>query len=336
MMVAERIRRRHQCRAFTLIELLVVIAIIAVLIALLLPAVQQARESARLLQCRNNLKQIGIGLHNYEGTYTTFPPAGFYPVGGTASDTYSVHARILPYLEQSSLYSLIDFNLSATSQPLVVAQRVASYLCPDEINDKARASVPVRYPMNYAANVGSWFVWDPNSGQVGDGALPINKATRISQFTDGVTNTVGMAEVRAYQSYLLGSGNPNTLGVAPPAGPASVLGYGGSLKAIVGHTGWTEGQTFQTGFTFTLTPGTEVPYSDATGQYDVDYISSRDGSSATNMSYDAVTARSYHSGGIIVNVLLMDGSVRSISENISLIVWRGLGTRAGGEVLGDF
>jgi len=322
-------------QAFTLIELLVVIAIIAVLIALLLPAVQSAREAARKTQCKNNLKQIGLGLHNYEATFTTFPPAGFYPVGATSSDTYSALARILPYLEQSGLYNLVDFNLAANSQPQVMAQRVAPYLCPDEINDKARPTVPVRYPLNYAVNVGTWFVWDPNSGQVGNGALPINRSNRIADFIDGTSNTIGLAEVKAYQSYMLGTGNPNALNAPPPTTAADTLAYGGSLKAAAGHTGWTEGQTFHTGFTFAHVPNTDVIYTDPTGQYDVDYISNRDGSSATKMSYDAVTARSYHSGNI-VNVLLMDGSVKTISENIDLGTWRALGTRAGGEVLGEY
>lgn len=329
-------RNPLRARGFTLIELLVVIAIIAVLIALLLPAVQSAREAARLMQCKNNLKQIGIGLHNYEGTFTAFPPAGFYPVGATSSDTYSVQARILPYLEQANLYSLVDFNLAANSQPTVMAQRVATYLCPDEINDKQRTTTPARYPLCYAANVGSFFVWDPVSGQVGDGSLPINKSTRIAEFTDGTSNTIGMGEVKAFQSYLLGTGNPSTLGVPAPVTAAQALAYGGSLKAAAGHTGWTEGQTFHTGFTFALTPGTEMLFTDPSGTYDVDYISSRDGSSATNKSYDVVTSRSYHTGGSIVNVMMMDGSVRSVSENISLVIWRGLGTRSGGEVIGEF
>src|SRR5205807_2289124 len=119
--------------------------------------------------------------------------------------------------------------------------------------------------------------------------------------------------------YLLGTG-PNTLNVPPPASPAALLALGGSLKANVAHTGWTEGQTFQTGLTFVFTPNTTVAYTDSTGAYDVDFVSNRDGSSATRPSYAAMTARSYHGGGI-VNVLLMDGSVRSVSSSISLATW---------------
>jgi prepilin-type N-terminal cleavage/methylation domain-containing protein/prepilin-type processing-associated H-X9-DG protein len=328
---------RKAPRGFTLIELLVVIAIIGILMALLLPAVQKIREAAARVRCANNLKQIGLTLHNYETTLGSFPPAGMYPVGQTSADAYSVHARILPYLEQANLYELVNLDAPAISQPAVVQQRVAVYLCPAEINDHARTdSTPVRYPLNYAANVGSWFVYDPVSGQGGDGAIPMNRGTRPGDFTDGLSNTVGFAEVKAYGSYLLNTGVPRSLAAPPPATPAALVGLGGSLKANVSHTGWTEGQTFQTGFTFVFAPGTPAPYTTGGQTYDVDYVSSRDGSSATLPSYAAMTARSYHAGGA-VNVLLMDGSVRPVSPSINLATWRALGTRAGGEVVGgDF
>jgi prepilin-type N-terminal cleavage/methylation domain-containing protein/prepilin-type processing-associated H-X9-DG protein len=324
-------------RGFTLIELLVVIAIIGILIALLLPAVQKIREAAARIKCANNLKQIGLALHNYESAQSSFPPAGVYPVGQTSPDTYSIHARILPYLEQDNLYQLVNLNAPAISQPVVVQQRIAVYLCPAEVNDHARTdSTPVRYPLNYAANVGSWFVYDPTTGQGGDGAIPMNRGTRPGDFTDGLSNTVGFAEVKAYGSYLLNAGVPRSLSAPPPATPAALIGLGGSLKANVTHTGWTEGQTFQTGLTFVFTPNTPVPYSTGGQTYDVDYVTSRDGSSATLPSYAAMTARSYHSGGT-VNVLLMDGSVRSVTPSINLATWRALGTRAGNEVVsGDF
>jgi prepilin-type N-terminal cleavage/methylation domain-containing protein/prepilin-type processing-associated H-X9-DG protein len=319
--------------AFTLIELLVVIAIIAVLIGLLVPAVQKVREAANRASCENNLKQIGLALHNYEGSFKHFPPAGVYPVKQTSPDTYSIHARILPYIEQSNLYKLVDLKAPAISQPDVVMQRIATYLCPSEINDHARTdSTPVRYPLSYGANVGTWFVLDPSTGQGGDGAIPMNRALRVADFTDGVSNTVGFAEVKAYTSYLLGTGLPSTLNAPPPASPAELLALGGSLKANVAHTGWTEGQTFQTGVTFVFTPNTRVIYTDSSGnKYDVDYVSNRDGSSATKLSYDAMTARSYHPG--VVNVLLMDGSVRIVANEITLNTWRALATRSGNEVI---
>jgi prepilin-type N-terminal cleavage/methylation domain-containing protein len=103
-------------RGFTLIELLVVIAIIAILIALLLPAVQQAREAARRTQCKNNLKQIGIALHNYHDVYNAVPLQATFTVGSTFTG-YSIHARLLPYIEAGPLFNQLNFNVGYGAQP---------------------------------------------------------------------------------------------------------------------------------------------------------------------------------------------------------------------------
>lgn len=318
-------------RAFTLIELLVVIAIIAILIGLLLPAVQKVREAANRMKCSNNLKQMGLALHNYESTNGKFPAPGTYPVGATQADSYSVHARILPFIEQANLYQLVDLNASAISQPTVTAQRIATYICPSEVNAKLRPGNPPRFPTSYAVNLGTWFVWDPNNGNTGDGAFAMNREMVFADYTDGTSNTVGLAEVKVFGAYLLGSGSLPA-NSPPPNTPADVLALGGSLKTDVTHTGWTEGQTFQTGVTFVFPPHTKTPFSSGGLDYDVDYVSNRDGSSATKLSYAAMTSRSYHTG--VVNVLLMDGSVRAVRSTVSQTAWRAAGTRAGGETIG--
>ena len=326
--------------AFTLIELLVVIAIIAILIGLLLPAVQKVREAAARTKCSNNLKQIGLANHNFEITNGTLPPNGAYLAAGSGAtftgDSYSALARILPYVEQAATYSLVDLNASATTQPTVTSQRIPIYVCPSEVNDMPRTSNPPRYPATYGANEGDWLVWDPTTGRGGNGAFPMvafpsTKGIHLSDITDGTSTTVGFADVKAFGPYLRGSG---TAPVTPPTTAAGVLALGGTLKMGVAHTGWTEGQTFQTGLTFVLPPNTVVPYPNAADglTYDVDWISGLDGSATTAIDYAAMTARSYHSGG--VNALFMDGSVRFVPTTVDQAIWRAMGTRNGGEPLG--
>jgi hypothetical protein len=152
-----------------------------------------------------------------------------------------------------------------------------------------------------------------------------------------MSNTIAFAEVKAYTFTRVSNLSlpPNT---PPPATVADVLAQGGNFNPSAvpsGHTGWTEAQTFHIGMTFAFTPNSQVLLNvPGSGTFDIDQLTSREGSSATRISYDAVTSRSYHPG--IVNVLLMDGSVRSVSNNISLDTWRALGTRAGGEVVADY
>ncbi len=328
-------------RAFTLIELLVVIAIIGILVSLLLPAVQSIREAARRTQCLNNIKQIGLALQNYQSIADKLPPGGTYAVGIPSSDSYSIQARLLPFLEQGNLYAELDLK-KPPADPINIdkmRQRIAAYMCPSEIQDQPRdqGGGKISYPLNYGVNLGTWFLWDPISGNGSDGAIVINRQLRGSEILDGASNTIGFAEVKAYQPYVRNSSTPSTLGAAYPADSASVVSLAatGSFRGPVGHTEWTDSPCHQSGFTFVLPPNTKVMYDNAGIAYDIDLLTQVEGSHATKPSFGAITSRSYHSGNL-VSVLLMDGSVRPILGSIDLQIWRALGTRNGREVISDY
>ncbi len=333
-------RLRHA--AFTLIELLVVIAIIAILIGLLLPAVQKVREAAARAKCQNNLKQLGIALHGYEGTNGHFPPST-NSTGTAAAQPWSAQAFVLPFVEGDNVFRLIDFNVGyhtginlANYPPYgVAALKVPVLVCPSDPNDRSRLNSgtgqPEHYPTTYALNVGRYLVWNPVTRTEGGGAFGPNLKNPHAAYTDGLSNTVAMAEVKAFQWRVHDAVLPAT----PPAAPADVSGAtSGGAFADTGHTEWVCGRTVHIGYTSLFPPNTVVPHTVSGVTYDFDVSSSREGRNQTDPTYAVVTSRSYHTGG--VNILRMDGSVGFVRNSVAPATWHALGTRAGGEVVGDY
>ena len=226
---------QNRSNGFTLVELLVVIAIIGILIGMLLPAVQTVREAARRTSCMNNIRQLVLCTHNYESARMHLPPAYELDAGQTATGngSWSIHAQLLPFCEQSNAYSFIDFNTAWSDEPNlssgVPTLRVPMYQCPSEVNDTVRVKNggPFVYPQNYGFNFGSWLVYDPATGRRGDGLFYVNGKVRFGSISDGTSNTLCAAEVQAFTPYIRNTQDP---GDTPPTDPTTFMGYTGELK----------------------------------------------------------------------------------------------------------
>ncbi len=295
--VASRgVARTTRRRAFTLVELLVVIAVIGILIAVLLPAVQQARESARRTQCLNHLRQVGLAVHSYHDTFAQFPMATHWAPTGTL---YSALTAILPYHEQSSLFGQYDLN-SPSYSPFnadVISERVPVYLCPSMVLRRAVPAIacgePKRAPGSYVVCTGT----QSGFGPIHDGALVPHYAgsTGIHSVSDGTSNTL-----------LAGETDYGLLNYFWSSGPCrSQPRYGAGVWGI-GHPGMSLATTL--------------------GVFNSDRLVN---------GFDEYEAfRSDHVNG--VQFVLVDGSVRFISEVIDDRLLDALATRAGNEVVSDF
>jgi prepilin-type N-terminal cleavage/methylation domain-containing protein/prepilin-type processing-associated H-X9-DG protein len=341
---------RRPLHAFSLVELLVVIAIIGLLVALLLPAVQAAREAARCMQCANNLKQIALAVHNYESTNRRYPPSlGWNRQVGSLAGNWSALARVLPYIEELNLYNQVDFKIGYDDAFLsdgtkLATMRIAPFLCPSEPNDVLHTDdgEPDTFPANYGVNMGPWRIYNPVDNTPGLGSFHPNAYFRPANFTDGLSKTLLAVEVKTYTPVFRSGLAAATLSNPPDVAELCGLGdtggddetspgMGVSLQDNLGHDEWVDGKCHQTGVTTTFTPNSVVPCTYNGVNYDVDFASGREGATLTTPVNAAITARSYHSG--LVNAAMMDGSVRTLSDAIELTVWRALSTRAGGETV---
>jgi len=346
----------RQRKAFTLIELLVVIAIIGVLIGLLLPAVQKIRESANRLSCQNNLKQIGLALHNYHDTHRRLP-YGKSPVYANVSGApvyarWSTHSLILPYLEQDNLYRSLNFafppetpDMSTPDVPdyMLAYQnpgrmnanacrvRLPVFLCPSDTADE-----PADWPgqTNYAGNQGTAFLCDlceaqPSTmdpGEKPNGVFYFMSKVRLADMIDGTSQTAmfcekirgGNSENPRTDMYMMM--NADTLDMTLN----NCLGLDPNMSMVVTRNqgaAWAVGEMCCTTYNHVSTPNTRV-----CGAMDFQ-------GTMSNMAMQ-VPPSSYHSKG--VNMLMADGSVHFIADTIDLTTWRALGTRNGREVIGDF
>jgi prepilin-type N-terminal cleavage/methylation domain-containing protein len=339
-MITKRHFVRSQLRGFTLVELLVVIAIIGVLVALLLPAIQAAREAARRMQCANKLKQFGVSTLNYEAAKRRLPPARMLP------KAWGVHVKLLPYVEQTSLFDIINFE-QAIAENDARLQDVDLFLCPSDLEDRlsgvaAAEAVDGEWGRNsYRANSGSDTGAMAGTGlpaqqvEQNNGPFVTNREIKLSEVTDGTAYTALFSEK------VRGDGDNTSVEVASDWFRIGMVNQTADQVATAclaldlstmnkpkfqfsrGGRNWPRGNYVPSRYNHVLPPNSRSCARD-------------DGSGAlgaiVNDNGGATTASSFHVGG--ANLVRVDGSVQFAVNEIDPLAWRALGSRDGGETDG--
>ena len=350
---------------FTLVELLVVIAIIGILVGLLLPAVQAAREAARRMQCSNNMKQLGLAVHNYESAFKKCGRLATRGVTGWGQDSswngFSPHCGILPYIEQGTLFQQIYFlntkdsngptefphfayrpptwatpNKIAPGASMTSGQiggaRISAFLCP---SDSPYADQAWSGNNNYGWSSGSNLGWDNDGNQAGNrnGFYDRFKDTALGDVTDGLSNTIMIAEfVKGDASGAKFTRAGDFATVARPGGAPFAFWTQTHLNAYATATAGGAGQNSEAG-NFWMAPG---HYNTAINTMAPPNWAGNSGSVRTECmgcqgDHDGIfPSRSKHTGGAMH--AMGDGSVQFISSSVNLITYQGLGSAKGGDV----